>query len=179
MAIKSRFWSIMTTKHKTFVFKKKKKKKPTDPVFFGHVTVNTTFFFRLKKLSVLLKQYHSLTVKIQGFQNPQKCCNYPIIWVMWFICYTEIHPKDAGRMANDVDPDQTALLKAKKLIERSKVWAGSYTSVQKLKIISVCMWNDQISTVFKVHKFQTYLKWWYEVRCGIGLNHLLKNDAQS
>ena len=40
---------------------------------------------------------------------------------MWFICYTEIHPKDAGRMANDVDPDQTALLEAKKLIERSKV----------------------------------------------------------
>ena len=34
------------------------------------------------------------------------CFNYPKIWEMW-IYYRVMRPKDADRMANSVDPDQT------------------------------------------------------------------------
>ena len=43
------------------------------------------------------------------------CCNHPNIW-MW-LYHRLMHPKDADRMANSVDPDQTTPLEA--------VWSGS------------------------------------------------------
>ena len=46
----------------------------------------------------------------------KSCCNHPKIWTRWFYCKV-MHPKDAERLANSVDPDQTAPLGA--------VWSGS------------------------------------------------------
>ena len=37
----------------------------------------------------------------------KKRCIYPKIWTMWFH-HNVMHPKDADRMANSVDTDQTA-----------------------------------------------------------------------
>ena len=38
---------------------------------------------------------------------PENCCNYPKILTILFY-HTVMCPKDADRMANSVDPDQTA-----------------------------------------------------------------------
>ena len=44
------------------------------------------------------------------------CCNHSKIWSMWLF-HRVMSPNDADRMANSVDPDQTAPLGA--------VWSGS------------------------------------------------------
>ena len=52
------------------------------------------------------------TVKLLNFQSPKNLK----IWTMW-LYHRVISPKDADRIANSVDPDQTAPLGA--------VWSGS------------------------------------------------------
>ena len=43
------------------------------------------------------------------FSDTQKiCCNHSKIWTMW-LYHRVMSPNDADRMANSVDPDQTAL----------------------------------------------------------------------
>ena len=55
--------------------------------------------------------------KFPKYSDTQKnCCNHPKSWTRWRNLRV-IHPKDAERMANNVDPDQTAPLGA--------VWSGS------------------------------------------------------
>ena len=44
------------------------------------------------------------------------CCNHSNVWTMW-LYHRLMSPNDADRMANSVDPDQTAPLGA--------VWSGS------------------------------------------------------
>ena len=56
------------------------------------------------------------TVKILKIRNPKNCANHPKIRTVLF-SYRVIGTKDADRMANSVDPDQTAPLGA--------VWSGS------------------------------------------------------
>ena len=59
------------------------------------------------------------------------CCNHSKIWTLW-LYYSVMSPNDADGMANSVDPDQTAPLRA--------VWSGSALfaqSVRKLRIITV------------------------------------------
>ena len=41
------------------------------------------------------------------FGHPKNCCNYPKIRTVWPY-HRVMSPKDADRMANSVDPDQTA-----------------------------------------------------------------------
>ena len=48
--------------------------------------------------------------------TPKNCCNHSKFWTMW-LCHRVMSPNDADRMANSVDPDQTAPLGA--------VWSGS------------------------------------------------------
>ena len=51
------------------------------------------------------------------FSDTQKiCCNHSKVWTMW-LYHRVMSPNDADRMANSVDPDQTAPLGA--------VWSGS------------------------------------------------------
>ena len=58
-------------------------------------------------------EYH----KFPKYLDTQKiCCNHSKIWTMW-LYHTVMSPNDAERMANSVDPDQTAPLGA--------VWSGS------------------------------------------------------
>ena len=45
------------------------------------------------------------TVKILKLRTQKNCCNYPKVGTMSFY-YREMDPKDADRMANNVDPDQ-------------------------------------------------------------------------
>ena len=68
----------------------------------------------LKFLQFLGYRIHRYTIKI--FWRLKKCCNYPKHLVKWF--YSRVMcPKDADRMTNSVDPDQTAPVGA--------VWSGS------------------------------------------------------
>ena len=53
---------------------------------------------------------------MKKLQTPNNCCNYPEIWTVWFY-HTVMYSKEADRMANSVDPDQTAPYEA--------VWSGS------------------------------------------------------
>ena len=60
-----------------------------------------------------VKQYR----KFAKYSDTQKiCCNHSKIWLIW-LYHREMSPNDADRMANSVDPDQTAPLGA--------VWSGS------------------------------------------------------
>ena len=67
----------------------------------------------LSCLRILIQPYR----KNPKYSDTQKnCCNHPKIWTRWL--YRRLmHPKDAARIANSVDPDQTAPLGA--------VWSGS------------------------------------------------------
>ena len=48
------------------------------------------------------------TVNFLNIRTPQKvCCNHSKIWSMW-LYHRVMSPNDADRMANSVDPDQTA-----------------------------------------------------------------------
>ena len=70
----------------------------------------------------------SSTITLQNFQTPKNCCNYLKIWTMW-LYHIVMSPKDADRMANSVDPDQTA---------RAIWWVYTVCPdlvVQKLRII--------------------------------------------
>ena len=50
------------------------------------------------------------TVHFLNIRTPNKiCCNHSKIWTMW-LYHRVMSPNDADRMANSVDPDQTALL---------------------------------------------------------------------
>ena len=50
--------------------------------------------------------------KISKYSDTQKiCCNHSKIWTMW-LYHRVMSPSDADRMANSVDPDQTAPLGA-------------------------------------------------------------------
>ena len=46
--------------------------------------------------------------KSQKFGHLKNCGNYPKNWTMW-LCHRVMSPKNADRMANSVDPDQTAV----------------------------------------------------------------------
>ena len=55
--------------------------------------------------------------KFPTYSDTQKiCCNHSKIWTMW-LYHRVMSPNDADRIANSVDPDQTAPLGA--------VWSGS------------------------------------------------------
>ena len=55
--------------------------------------------------------------KFPKYLDTQKiCCNHSKIWTMW-LYHTVMSPNNADKMANSVDPDQTAPLEA--------VWSGS------------------------------------------------------
>ena len=49
----------------------------------------------------------NITVSILKIQTLETCCNYPKIWTVGFF-HRVLCPKDTDRMANSVDPDQTA-----------------------------------------------------------------------
>ena len=51
------------------------------------------------------------TVKVLNFQTLENCCNHPKILTNWSYS-REMPPKDADRIANSEDPDQTAPLGA-------------------------------------------------------------------
>ena len=58
-----------------------------------------------------------ITVNILNIRTPKKICgNHSKIWTMW-LYHRVMSPNNADRMANSVDPDQTAPLGA--------VWSGS------------------------------------------------------
>ena len=55
--------------------------------------------------------------KFPKYSDAQKiCCNHSKIWTMW-LYHRVMSPTDADRMANSVDPDQTA--------PQGAVWSGS------------------------------------------------------
>ena len=62
-----------------------------------------------------LKTQHSTNKpyrKFPKYSDTQNiCCNHSKIWTMW-LYQREMNPNDADRMANSVDPDQTAPLGA-------------------------------------------------------------------
>ena len=47
------------------------------------------------------------TVNFLNIRTPQNYCNYPKIWTIW-LYHRVMSAKDADRIANTVDPDQTA-----------------------------------------------------------------------
>ena len=56
------------------------------------------------------KQWKGSYRKFFKYLDTQKiCCNHYKIWTMW-LYHRVMSPKDADRMANSVDPDQTAPL---------------------------------------------------------------------
>ena len=73
-----------------------------------------------------------ITVKILKIRTSEKnCCNYPKVGTVSFY-YRAKGPKDSDRMANSVDPDQTA--------PSSLIWVYTVCpdlSVRKLRIIMV------------------------------------------
>ena len=98
-------------------------------VFAGHTLIllvlscRGSFHIRLLLydiVSVTLRFSHSFSTKCRKFpkySDTQKiCCNHSKNWTMWFY-HRVISPNDADGMANSVDPDQTAPLRA--------VWSGS------------------------------------------------------
>ena len=56
------------------------------------------------------------TIKLLKVPTPKHLLYHPEIWTR-LLYHRVMHPKDADRMANSVDPDQTAPLVA--------VWSGS------------------------------------------------------
>ena len=67
-------------------------------------------------LIVLLLSY-SITIKILNLRTPQKFAVITLKFEQDGSTQKIMHPKDAARIANSVDPDQTAPLGA--------VWSGS------------------------------------------------------
>ena len=68
-------------------------------------------------LSILDQYGVSQSCKFPKYAGTQKlCCNHSEIWTMW-LYHRVMSPNDADKMANSVDPDQTAPLGA--------VWSGS------------------------------------------------------
>ena len=75
------------------------------------------------------------TVKILKIQTPENIAVNTLIWTRW-LYHRVLHPKAADRMANSVDPDQTAPLEA--------VWSGSTLFAQaclskNLGTLSTCI----------------------------------------
>ena len=61
-------------------------------------------------------QHHNHYRKFPKYSDTQKlCCNHSKSWTMW-LYQSVMSPNDSNRMANSVDPDQTAPLGA--------VWSG-------------------------------------------------------
>ena len=76
-----------------------------------------TFFLNMV---IVISSVSSCMVKYRKFpkySDTQKiCCNHSKSWIMW-LYHRIMSPNDADRIANSVDPDQTAPLGA--------VWSGS------------------------------------------------------
>ena len=73
--------------------------------------------FSSKWFAAELKKKNGDYRKFPKYSDTQKiCCNHSKIWTMW-LHHRVMSPNDADRMANSVDPDQTAPLGA--------VWSGS------------------------------------------------------
>ena len=67
--------------------------------------------------------------KFPKYSDTQRiCCTHSLIWTMW-LYHRVMSPNDADRMANSVDPDQTAPLGAvwsgSALFALGAVWSGS------------------------------------------------------
>ena len=77
------------------------------------------FWMHYSKKTPSCSTFRVITI---NFPNPKIsdtwkiCCNHPKIWTKW-LCRRAMLPQDADRIANSVDPDQTAPLGA--------VWSGS------------------------------------------------------
>ena len=64
-----------------------------------------------------MSQNHHIYCKTAKHSDNQKnYSSYPKIWLIW-IFHSVMHPEDVDGIANSVDPDQTAPLRA--------VWSGS------------------------------------------------------
>ena len=71
----------------------------------------------LKFERIMLSHVESIYRKNPKISDTQKnWCNHPKSWTRWLFLRV-MHSKDAARIANSVDPDQTAPLGA--------VWSGS------------------------------------------------------
>ena len=79
-----------------------------------------------------LKEKQHNTVKFLKFDHPNNCCNYCKIRTRW-LYHRVVSPKDADRMANNVDPDQTAPL----------IWVYTICPGLFPKIITVTKKNPQ------------------------------------
>ena len=80
------------------------------------------------------------------------CCNHAKIWTRW-LYQRVMHPKDAARIANSVDPDQ------------SLIWVCSVCpdlSVPKLRNIMVD--HDQTALLVQTSPFKYFGPLWYLTR---------------
>ena len=100
----------------------------------------------------------------KNLDNRKMWCNRPTIWTKW-LYQRVMHPKDADRMANSVDADQTTCSYRSSLIWVYSVCSG--LSVQKLRNITVDSYNKSAQNVLQklnlahleeVTKFSTC--WW-------------------
>ena len=74
----------------------------------------------------LSKHKHNPYRKVPKYSDTQKICyKHSKIWTMW-LYHRVLSPKDADRMANNVDPDQTAPLGAVQF--GSALFAQAYLS---------------------------------------------------
>ena len=88
------------------------------------------FFWTAAKIWVVLSCYCFLWIfryrKFPKYSDTQNiCCNHSKIWTMWLF-YRVMSPNDTDRMANSVDPDQTAPLGA--VWSESALFAQTYLS---------------------------------------------------
>ena len=82
--------------------------------------------------------WYRYTIKILKIKTPKKCCNYPKIGTVSFY-YRVMGSKDADRMANSVDPHQTAPLS-------SLIWVYTVCpglSFRKFRIFMVYLIGEQ------------------------------------
>ena len=85
--------------------------------WFCHEVAHTINLFPQLPIFTKYDFCKNLYRKFPKYSDTQKiCCNHSKIWTMW-LYHSVMSPNDADRMANSVDPDQTAPLGA--------VWSGS------------------------------------------------------
>ena len=80
--------------------------------------INIIFMWPLYE-AILFLSLHYKYRKVPKYSDTQNiCCNHSKIWTMW-LYHRVLSPKDADRMANSADPDQTAPAPL------GAVWSGS------------------------------------------------------
>ena len=100
------------------------------------------------------------------FRHPKICCNDPEIWTK-LLYHRVMHPKDGDRIANSIDPDQTAPL----------IWVGtvcSDRSVRKRRIITVALAVPPL-TLRLSYKCST---WWWNNLTKLCIRRLLLKSQE-